>query len=194
MNAGYSMNNYYDENAKEYIENTINTDMSLQYNKFIEYLPKTGHILDIGFGSGRDMIYFKTLGYEVSGIDTSIEFVNNMKNKGYNVKLESILDIEYNNEFEAIWACASLLHIEYNKLKDVFKRCFKALKTNGVMYLSFKYGDFEGELDGRHFTYLNEEKLNCLLLGLDVEIKEVWISSDKNNRDINWLNCILTKK
>ena len=33
----------------------------------------------------------------------------------------------------------------------------KALKDNGVMYVSFKYGDFEGIIDDRYFTYLNEQ-------------------------------------
>ena len=61
MNVGYNMSNYYDINAKEYIESTINCDMSLHYQKFLKYLPKTGKILDVGFGSGRDMIYFKSL-------------------------------------------------------------------------------------------------------------------------------------
>ena len=43
-----------------------------------KYLPKKALILDIGFGSGRDMIYFKSIGYEVEGIDTSLEFFKNM--------------------------------------------------------------------------------------------------------------------
>lgn len=58
MNVGYNMNNYYDINYKEYIQNTINCDMSNHYQKFIKYLPSNSKILDIGFGSGRDMIYF----------------------------------------------------------------------------------------------------------------------------------------
>ena len=84
------MNNYYDKNAKDYITNTINCDMSHHYQKFIKYLPSNSKILDIGFGSGRDMIYFQSQGHIVEGIDTSIEFVNNMKSQGYNVKLESV--------------------------------------------------------------------------------------------------------
>ena len=47
----------------------------------------------------------------------------------------SIEDIEYNNEFDAIWACASLLHLKSNQLVDVFNKCYKALKDNGVMYV-----------------------------------------------------------
>ena len=125
MNVGYNMNNYYDINYKEYIQNTINCDMSHHYQKFIKYLPSNSKILDIGFGSGRDMIYFQSQGYIVEGIDTSIEFVNNMKSKGYNVKLESVEDMNYINKYDAIWACASLLHVKRKNLSKVFKNCNK---------------------------------------------------------------------
>lgn len=69
----------------------------------------------------------------------------------------SVEDIKYNNEFDTIWACASLLHLKSNDLVDVFNKCYKALQDNGVLYVSFKYGDFEGIIDDRYFTYLTEE-------------------------------------
>ena len=45
-----------------------------------------------------------------------------------------IEDIDYNNEFDVIWACASLLHLKSNQLVDVFNKCYKELKDKGVMY------------------------------------------------------------
>ena len=54
------MSNYYEKNASKYIEDTINCDMSEQYKFFLKNMPKKGMILDIGFGSGRDMRYFKS--------------------------------------------------------------------------------------------------------------------------------------
>ena len=58
------MSNYYENNASKYIEDTINCDMSEQYTFFLKHMSKKGLILDIGFGSGRDMRYFKSLGYD----------------------------------------------------------------------------------------------------------------------------------
>ena len=55
----------------------------------------------------------------------------------------SIEDIEYNNEFDCIGSSGSLLHLKTNMLIDVFNKCYKALKDKDVMYVSFKYGDFE---------------------------------------------------
>lgn len=122
------MCNYYDTNAKEYIENTINCDMSFHYQKFLKYLPKTGKILDVGFGSGRDMIYFKSLGYDVEGIDTSNEFIKNMKIKGFKVSLLSVIKMNCSNRYDGIWACASLLHVKREELEQAIINCVNALK------------------------------------------------------------------
>ena len=50
--------NYYDENAEEFFENTVNADMTPHYKKFLEAIPEGCHILDAGCGSGRDTLKF----------------------------------------------------------------------------------------------------------------------------------------
>lgn len=191
------MSNYYDVNAKEYIENTINCDMSFHYQKFLKYLPKTGKILDVGFGSGRDMIYFKSLGYEVEGIDTSIEFVKNIKNYGLNASLMSVSEMNDNDTYDGIWACASLLHIKREQLEKVIMKCINALKENGVLYCSFKYGDKEIEKDGRYFNYINEDIINNIAKRYNIEIIEIYKSVDvrkeREKEKEEWINVIFKK-
>lgn len=195
MSVGYNMSNYYDINSKEYIENTINCDMSFHYQKFLKHLPKTGKILDVGFGSGRDMIYFKSLGYDIVGIDTSVEFVKNMKKQGFNVKLESVCEMNYENEYDGIWACASLLHIKRERLEDVIIKCVNALKENGILYCSFKYGDKEVEKDCRYFNYINEEIINFIIKNNNLKPVEFYQSSDvrMDRHNDEWINLIFKK-
>ena len=45
--------------------------------------------------------------------------------KASEIRKMSIEDINYINEFDAIWACASLLHLKSNKLVDIFNKCYK---------------------------------------------------------------------
>ena len=187
------MSDYYEKNASKYIEDTINCDMSEQYEIFLKYIPKKGMILDIGFGSGRDMKYFSSVGYEVEGIDSSICFVNNLKDV-FNVYHKRVEDIDIINRYEGIWACASLLHVKRKDLLDVFRKCFLALKQNGVMYASFKYGDFEGIIDDRHFTYLTEETFTNIINHTNFKIDKLWINEDKLNRDVKWLNVVIKKE
>jgi len=87
--------------------------MKEYYELFESYLKPNCKILDVCFGSGRDSLSFKSKGYEVVSIDPIKEFCDNAKSIGLdNVIQMSIEDIDYYNEFDAIWACASLLHLK----------------------------------------------------------------------------------
>lgn len=188
------MNDFYNKNAKVFIENTFNVDMSEQYKFLEKHIPKTGKILDIGFGSGRDSLYFSN-NYEVVSIDNSEVFIEEgkkiLKNK---ILLMDVRDMTFSEEFDAIWACASLLHIPFNELPYVLDKCYRALKKDGVMYMSFKYGTFEGIRNGRYFTDLDEDKLKKIVELTKFTIKDLKITKDvRPDRDEKWLNIILFK-
>ena len=186
--------NFYEQNYKQYIESTFNCNMQEQYDFFLKHMPKEGKILDIGFGSGRDMIYFNNLGYEIEGIDCTQAFVEHMKSKGYKIFNQKVEELNTINIYDGIWASASLLHVSRSNLNDVFKRCSNALKENGILYCSFKKGDYEGIIDSRFFNYINEELLKEYIKDTNLEIIEDIITRDSlSNRDIQWLNVILRK-
>lgn len=49
-------------------------------------------------------------------------------------------ELQYRQEFDGIWACASLLHVAYIEVNGILKRFWNALKEDGIFYASFKYG------------------------------------------------------
>lgn len=67
---------YYDKNAQDFYERTINADVQDLYQKFLKYVPKQGRILDAGCGVGRDSKFFLSKGYEVVAFDGSLEYEN----------------------------------------------------------------------------------------------------------------------
>ena len=187
------MSDYYHEHSQEFINDTFNCDMSDQYRFFEQYLNGTGTILDIGFGSGRDSLYFLSKGYEVYAIDPEEEFVKHGRDIGikhvYQLKVE---DMEFVNMFDGIWACASLLHISSDKLTEVLQKCEKSLKKGGIAYISFKYGEFEGIRNGRYYLDMTLEKLAKYLFATKLTIVDVFISNDvRVDRTDMWINCIL---
>jgi len=186
---------YYTENADGFISNTMNCDMSVQYAFFEKHLNNAKTIMDLGFGSGRDSLYFMSKGYDVYSIDPTKEFCDRAINLGlkhvYNIYAQ---DMDFEDMFGGIWACASLLHVPSSDLNDVFKKCAKSLKKNGIMYASFKLGNFEGERKGRYFLDLDEESLNVYLSNTGLSVKEKTISIDvRPDREEKWLNVILGK-
>ena len=189
---------YYDKNATEYSESTIGVDFSATQERFLRYIPSHAKILDFGCGSGRDAKYFLDKGYDVDAIDGSKEFCRLASiYTGITVKQMLFQELASVNEYDGIWACASILHLQKDDLILVLHKMATALKNTGVIYASFKYGTFFGERQGRYFTDFNEERLTEILaLVPELQCREFWISSDvrPDRSDEKWLNVILSRK
>lgn len=189
---------YYDKNATEYSESTIGVDFSATQERFLRYIPLHAKILDFGCGSGRDAKYFLDKGYDVDAIDGSKEFCRLASvYTGITVKQMLFRELASVNEYDGIWACASILHLQKDDLILVLHKMATALKNTGVIYASFKYGTFFGERQGRYFTDFNEERLTEILaLVPELQCREFWISSDVrlDRSDEKWLNVILSRK
>lgn len=192
MNANYKTKEYYSINSKDYISTTKDVDMSEHYNRFIPFLKKGATILDVGFGSARDMRFFANMGYEVYGVDNVSEFVDNAKRDGLNVELCDFHKLPYFEKFDGIWACASLLHS--NDLPLAFENLYRALKSGGYIYLSMKYGNGTSVENGRFYQYINEEELKTLCENANLSIIEIYNSTDLLKRNNGWINAVLTKR
>ena len=188
---------YYDKNAEEFSTGTLNVDFADIQNQFLTLMPKGGLILDFGCGSGRDTKYFLDKGYEVEAVDGSgkmCEYASNYT--GITVKQMLFQELNEVEKYDGIWACASILHVPGISLPDILERMSKAAKGNGVIYVSFKYGNFEGERDGRYFTDLTEDAFAKLIRERkELRIEEEWISADvrPGREEQKWLNIILRK-
>ena len=190
--------NYYDTNAKEFVEGTLNVDFKVTQDKFINKLPAKGYILDFGCGSGRDTKYFLARDFNVDAIDGSIELCK-IASEYTNIKVRHMYfnELSIVNKYDGIWACSSILHLSLDDLVDVFKRMSKALKDEGIIYTSFKYGDFSGERNGRYFTDMTEDSFAKLIANVEnLKVEEQWITADVRPQRGNekWLNLILRKK
>lgn len=190
--------NYYDENAIKFVNETINVDFVKVQNKFINKLAKDAYILDFGCGSGRDTKYFLENDFKVDAIDGSLELCKlASKFTGIDVKHMYFQDLCEKEKYDGIWACASILHLNMKDLKDVFLKMITALKFNGVIYTSFKYGNLEGNRNGRYFTNMDEAKFDDFIDKYDnITVEELWVTADvrPGRSEEKWLNLILRKK
>ena len=189
---------YYEENAKEFTKGTLQVDFSYTQNKFLAKLEEKAYILDFGCGSGRDTKYFLENGYDVEAIDGSGELCKIAgEYTGITVKQMFFQELDVVEKYDAIWACSSILHLPYDELADVLEKMKVALKENGLIYTSFKYGEFEGERGGRYFTDMTEERIERLLKQIEgLRIEESWVTGDvrPGRGDEKWLNLFLRKE
>ena len=185
---------YYNETADEFVQGTVAADLSKLQQRFLKRLPAGAHILDLGCGSGRDAKAFLERGYQVTAMDgaeaccrLAAAYI------GQPVLHKSFAELDFDAAFDGIWACASLLHVPFAELPDIFLKIATALKPGGIFYASFKYGKFEGERNGRYFTDLTEERLAQLLKPLTgLTIVETFITGDvrEGRGDERWLNVV----
>ena len=187
---------YYQQQAESFFNNTIDVDMSPLYQHFLSSIPAGGHVVDAGCGSGRDSRYFFDQGFAVTAFDASSALVElAKKHTSLPVLLSTFSEFSVSKPVDGIWACASLLHVPFDELTATFQHLAKSLKTGGVFYCSFKYGAGEVAREGRHFTNLNEELLTAVLQGTGLTVDKHWQTGDQREGRENerWLNAILVK-
>ena len=163
---------YYDAHAKEYAALTVRADMSPAYDRFLAYLPAGAAILDAGCGSGRDSLCFMKKGYDLTMLDASEGMCNCAEElTGQKALCMGFHEIEFADRFNGIWACASLLHVSEKELENVLAIFHRALKRDGVLYASWKYGEAE-RCDGeRFYCDMTEEKLRRVLARVNLKAR-----------------------
>lgn len=187
---------YYNQNAKQFTSTTQTLEFSQIQDKFLNYLKSDAKILDFGCGAGRDAKYFLEHGYDVDASDGSVEMVKAAsKLTGLDVKLLLFEDLNEKDMYDGIWACSSILHCKKGQLIIVFQKMADALKENGIVYTSFKYGNDSCERNGRYFTDFTSESFHDFMLKIPFALVEEWQSSDirPGRENEKWLNLILRK-
>lgn len=189
---------YYNQNADAFIEGTKKADMSRQYRNFSAHLLPGCKILDLGCGSGRDSAWFSSLGYAVTAVDGSEALCKRVQEDyGIHALCMKFEELSFAAEFDAVWACASLLHVKKADMPDIMGKVSAALKPGGVLYASFKYGSGERISNGRFFNDYTQNDLDALLTPENqLSLLEYWITEDvrPDRCGEQWLNFLAKKQ
>ena len=169
---------YYDENKDEYMQ---------MWN--VDFLKNVNFIYpDLFVG------YLKKGAHNVTAIDASKEMCDlTAKICPAKVINMNFLDMNFDEEFDGIFACASLLHLNDEDLITCLKLCMKALKKGGMFYISFKYGEGSRFKGKRFFNDMTEERFAGFADKIDgLEIIELW-KSERYGDHIPFLNVLARK-
>lgn len=191
---------YYNRFAKEYYEKTVSATMEGQLKQFTELLPVGGAVLDLGCGSGRDSLFLVEEGFDVTSLDGAKKMCELAQiHVGHEVLNLTYDQLDFNEVFDGIWACASLVHEEPDKLPVTLQRVFDCLKSEGVMYMSFRHGDFIGFNSDINFYAYTEATFGNILeqcIGKqNIEMIDVFITKDTREEflDNEWINIYIRK-
>ena len=189
---------YYNENAQSFASGTVSVKFTEVQDKFLEKLNPDAYILDFGCGAGRDTKYFLSRGYQVDAVDGS-EQLCRIASEYTGIKVRQMLfqELDEKEKYDGIWACASILHLPKKQLREVLENMYAALKSKGWIYTSLKYGEFEGERNGRYFTDFTTDTFKNFIHDMHgLKIEEHWITGDvrPGRGEEKWLNLLLQKK
>lgn len=188
---------YYDDHAEGYARSTVGIEFSSLYEPFLRMVPKGGRILDAGCGSGRDAKAFLDLGYNVIAIDASERMAMLASQLiGPPVSVMRFQEMSYDQAFDGVWACASLLHVPRPEIAGVIDRMARSLRLGGVLYASFKQGERE-RLEGvRLFNDMTEGQIEQVFSGFpSLSIVRIWITADIRPERVGeqWVNVLVRK-
>lgn len=189
---------FYQKNASQYFSETVGLDISSNRARFLNLIPKKGHILDLGCGSGRDSRFFLDNDYRVTPLDASKELATLASDFiGKPVEIISFQELDYFNVFDGIWACASLLHCPKTEMGSILKRITYALKSQGIVYMSFKQGVGERvDEKGRFFNdYIETELVDLLKAHHGLALIDSWVENKPLRGGFQaWVNILVKKE
>lgn len=167
-------------------------------------------ILDIGCGNGRNLIYFMRAGYDVSGVDTSKTFIDNVRFLAKqlepqlpeeNFRNESLDDLSFDNASFDIVISSAVFHFAENddQFLSWLKESWRVLKPNGFWFTrlasSIGIEDRIEQIEGRRYhlpdtsdRYLVDEEM---ILSLSKQMGGELIEPIKTTNVQN-LRCMTT--
>ena len=186
---------YYNRYAVPYYEKTVDADMGEVMKPFVELLPENAEVLDLGCGSGRDTLALEEYGFYVTPLDGAEKMCRLAEvNIDRDVLCMTYDEMDFDDVFDGIWACASFLHLQEKEVLGFFEKIDLYLNDNGVVYLSGKNGISTGKAkDGRYFLEFTEQLVEkILLVNRQLKLAELWYTEDAGDRKgFRWLNVIL---
>ncbi len=188
---------YYDTHSTEYGERTRGIDPSPFLGMLASRLRRGARVLDIGCGSGRDLLWLKERGFNPTGFERSPGLAEMAEeHSGCPViKGDFLLEDFSGFQVDAIVLVGSLVHVRKNELAPALGRICRALAVGGVLYVSLKEGKgrASGE-DGRVFQLWEHDELAAVFTASGLEILEFRRSVSALDTEDAWLGYLLQQE
>ena len=191
------MTDFYQKNYQAYHEKTFSIDPSSFLAPLAQRLPPEAFVLDVGCGSGRDLLWMKQQGFDVIGFERSPGLAELARD---NADCEVIQGDFETYDFSSIFVdgvmlVGALVHVAHERFSDVFKNITSAIPDNGSVLITLKEGS--GDLkdpDGRIFYLWEDPKARDMFEALNFKVVDFSTSVSKTGSGDVWMSYVLDKK
>lgn len=191
------MPDYYQKKYKTYHEKTFEIDPSDFLEPLAERLSAGNIVLDVGCGSGRDLLWMKKKGFDVIGFDRSPGLVKFAReNAGCKVIEGDFETYDFSTiSANAIMLIGTMVHISYHRFSDVFRKILSSLSDNGILLITLKEGTgTRTDTEGRIFYLWQDEKARVIFDRLGFRVCNFSRSTSKTGSGEIWLGYVVEKK
>ncbi len=188
------MIDFYQHNAKTYFDSTAQLDSTSFLMPLAQELPLGASVLDVGCGSGRDLLWLASQGFNPTGLERSSSLAIMAREfSGCPVLEGDFFTFDFASIYvDALILIGALVHVERHLFVEVLHRVSVALKDGGLIYLSLKEGTGEhANDDGRVFTLWSQEQLETIFMELDFRVKGFSRQVSKLRSSDIWLGYLL---
>ncbi|MGE8130062.1 class I SAM-dependent methyltransferase [Methylobacterium sp. NPDC080182] len=151
---------YYERHAERYADATLPIDTANRIARFATMVPRGGRVLDAGCGSGRDLIGLREAGLKPEGLELSPRLaVIARRNSNVPVHVADICSPGLPlSSFDAVWAMASLLHVERDDIEVALRSLNQLLVPGGLLFATLKSGTGRARDEGGRWFTLYEPR------------------------------------
>lgn len=191
------MTDFYQENYKAYHEKTFSIDPSSFLAPLAKRLPPEAFILDVGCGSGRDLLWMKNRGFEVLGLERSPGLAKLARDNADCEVIEGDFETyDFSSIFvDAVMLVGALVHTPHERFSEVFKNITASISRRGNVLITLKEGqeDRTGP-DGRIFYLWEDSKAREMWDTLGFNVRDFSTSVSKTGSGDVWLSYVLDNK
>jgi SAM-dependent methyltransferase len=190
------MTDYYQIHASDYHARTFSVDASIFLSTFASLLPPRARILDIGCGSGRDLLWLKQRGFEPTGLERSASLAKLARSHSGCPVIEGDMEsFDFSSgSWHAVMLVGSLVHIPRERLLPMIQKILSGVSSPCVLLLTLKEGDgLFNCADGRTFYLWKDAALREIFAGLNLEIASFSRNASAIGSWETWLGYVLKK-
>jgi SAM-dependent methyltransferase len=191
------MTDYYQKNYKAYHEKTFSIDPTSFLAPLAQRLPPEAFILDVGCGSGRDLLWMKNRGFEVIGFEQSEGLAQLAReNADCEVIQGDFETYDFSSIFvDGVMLVGALVHVPHERFSEVFKNITASISRRGNVLITLKEG--KGDMtdpDGRTFYLWEDPKAREMFDTLGFKVRNFSSAVSKTGSGDLWLSYVLDKK
>jgi SAM-dependent methyltransferase len=190
----FRLDNFYEDNHRQYFDSTFGVDPTVFLAPLARLLEPEATILDIGCGSGRDLLWFARHGFRPTGFERSPSLAALARqHAGCPVIEGDFASYDFSGlQFSALIFVGSLVHLLRETFPAILISTCRALVPGGLLLITVKEGSGTSlAADGRVFTLWSRADIEKVFTANHLKILDFSRQISRVRPSDVWLGYVL---